>query len=122
MEDVNVNTMVRAIGSSVLIKQSMIKKKTKILLDAGTNQKDKFDITFEVLQLGEKCTLPINVGDFPIFNEFVKFHLAKIIEKTDDAMVSLLLVTEGDIMGIDTVPDYKTITSRDGMKMVSTTN
>lgn len=103
----NADTSIKALGEYVLVKQTMVKKKTKIILDASKDEKERFDITFKVLELGSKCTSDVKVGDFPIFTEYVKFNLGRILQKDDNKMVALLLVHEGDIIGIDTNPDFK---------------
>jgi len=118
MENVDVNasiskefTSIKALGEYVLVKQSMIRKKGKIITDASKNDNDKFDISFRVLQLGSKCTSDVQVGDIPIFDEYVKFNLGRILQKDKDVMVSLLLVHENSIIGVDKDPYFKMVTS-----------
>lgn len=109
MEKVNdsADKSIRVIGEYVLIKQVLIKKDTRIIMDASKDEKDKFDISFKVLELGNKCTSEIRVGDAPIFTEYVKFNLGRVIQKNKNGMISLLLVHENDIIGADEDPNFK---------------
>lgn len=111
MENVNVNSSIKALGEYVLIKQTMVKKKGAIIMDASKNDKDKFDISFKIVQLGDKCTQDINIGDIPIFEEYVKFNLGRILHKTDNKMEALFIVHQNSIIGIDTDPNFKMITT-----------
>jgi len=92
----------RPIGKFVLIKQVMRKKTTKIIMDAAESNKDKFHYSFEIVQLGNKCEADIKVGEQPIFSEYVKFSGVLTVEQNDYGMISILLVHEDDIIGIDT--------------------
>ena len=98
------NDQTRVLADYVLIKQTMKKKKSRILMDAAHDQKDKFDLSFEIVQVGNKCERDINVGDHPIFSEYVKFSGVKVLEKDEEGMVSLVIVHEGDIIAVDNTP------------------
>lgn len=92
---------VRVLDQYVLVKQTMRKKKTRIVMDGAKDDRDKFDYHFEVVAKGSKCEREISVGDSPIFSEHVRFSGIKVIEKNENGMISAVLVHEGDIIGID---------------------
>lgn len=91
----------RVLDQFVLVKTTMTSKKGVIILDAVNEDKDRFDYVYEVLQLGEKCERNIKIGDHPIFSEYVKFNNTKVIEKTKNVMVAIVIVHENDIIAID---------------------
>lgn len=95
---------VKVLDKFVLVKQVMKKKKSIIVMDMARNEKEQFDFSFQIVQLGDKCERNIKVGDHPIFSEYVKFNGLKVIEKNDDGMVSLVIVHEGDIIAVDNEP------------------
>ena len=109
MENVDLKTGVKALGEYLLVKQTMVKKKSKLILDASKDEKAKFDINFEVIQLGDKCTSSVQVGDAPIFEEYVKFNMGIVLQKTEDVMISLLLVHQNSVIGIYTNLKFETI-------------
>lgn len=100
----NPNDIVRVLAEFVLVKQIMRKKKTVILMDAASDNKDKFDYSFEIVQKGDDCKRNFNIGEAPIFSEYVKFSGVRVLEKDDNGMTSLLIVHENDIIGIDLDP------------------
>jgi hypothetical protein len=102
------NYGVRVLADFVLVKQVMRKKKTAIIMDAAESDKDRFDYSFEVVQKGEECKRNINIGDSPIFSEYVKFSGVKILEKDENGMVSVVIVHENDIIGVDLEPKKQT--------------
>lgn len=85
----------------VLIEQTMKKKKSAIITDAAKDEKQRFDFSFKIVQVGPKCERPIKVGDSPIFSQYAQFTGYKELEKTNDMMRSLIIVHENDIVGID---------------------
>lgn len=89
----------------ILVKQTMKKKKSRIITDAANSEKDKFNFSFEIVQLGDTVTRKVEVGDHPIFGEYVKFSGVKVIEKNDDGMVSLVIVHQNEIIAIDKDPE-----------------
>jgi len=104
MENNSVDNIVRVLGDFVLVEQTMTKKHSLIITDAAKDKKDTFDYAFKVVQKGKECKRDINVGESPIFSEYVKFSGLKILEKTDTRMVSLVIVHENDIIGVDLEP------------------
>lgn len=95
---------IRVLDQYVLVKQTMIKKKLKIVLTDAANDEDKFDFNFEIVQLGDKCERKIKVGDKPIFEKHVQFQGIKILEKDENGMTSLVIVHENSIIAIDNTP------------------
>jgi len=91
----------RVLGENVLIKQTMKKKKGKLILDGADKDEDKFDFSFEIVQLGDTVTAKISVGEYPVFGKYVNFNPLKILEKNENGMSSLLVVHQNDIIGID---------------------
>lgn len=104
---VDLNSLVRVLDAYVLVKQVMKKKSGKILMDAMSDNKDKFDFSFEIIQKGPKCEREFNLGEHPIFETHVQFAGVKVIEKTDAGMISLLVVHENSIVGVDLDPESK---------------
>jgi hypothetical protein len=94
-------SLIQVLADYVLVKQVMKKKRTHIITDAATNDKDKFDFSFEIVQMGDECKRKIKVGDNPIFSEYVRFQGLKVITKTESLMVSIVVVHENDIIAID---------------------
>lgn len=92
---------IKVLSGYVLVKQTMISKSSKIILDRAESNADKFNYTFEVVQIAKKYEGEIKVGDSPIFSEYVKFQGMKILEKTPLKMVSLVIVHEGDIIALE---------------------
>ena len=99
--DKNPNESVRVMADFVLVKQVMKAKKSAIILDNVQDQREKFDYYFQVVQKGKDCVRDFNVGESPIFSEYVKFSGLKILHKNDEGMVSLVIVHENDIIGVD---------------------
>lgn len=95
---------ITVLADFVLVKQTMKKKKTVIVMDAAADNKDKFDYSFEVVQVGDECKRKIKVGDHPVFGEYVRFQGLKVLEKDNTGMVSLVIVHENDIIAIDNEP------------------
>lgn len=94
----------RVLADYVLVKQTMKKKLGRIITDAAASDKDKFDYSFEVVQLGSECKRGIKVGEHPIFGEYVRFSGLKVVEKTETSMISLIIVHENDIIAVDDDP------------------
>jgi hypothetical protein len=92
---------VKVLGRYVLVEQIMKKKDSRIILDTAGSEQDKFDYSFKVIQKGDKCESEIKVGEHPIFEKHVQFQGVKAIEKTDLGMISILIVHEESIVGID---------------------
>jgi hypothetical protein len=82
----------------------MVKKKGMILTDAAKDDKDKFDVTFEVIQIGDECKRKISVGDVPVFADYVRFASFKVLEKSDDKLIGVAIVHENDIIAVDNEP------------------
>lgn len=99
--DNNTQQSVRVMADFVLVKQVMRAKKSAILLDSAKDERAKFDYYFEVVQKGKDCVRDFEVGESPIFSEYVKFSGLKILHKNEEGMVSLVIVHENDIIGID---------------------
>lgn len=95
------NESVRVLDGYILVKQVMKKKKTIISVDMASSEKDKFDFSFEIVQVPDGSQRGVNVGEHPIFSEYVKFSGLKMIERNDLGMVSLVIVHENDIIAID---------------------
>lgn len=100
---------VRVLADYVLVKQVMKKRKGRIITDAASNDKDKFDYSFEIVQLGDSCTKKINIGETPVFSNYVTFSGLKVIEKDENGMTSLVIVHENDIIAIDNEPKKTTV-------------
>lgn len=101
----NQNQEITVLGEYVLVKQTMTKKKRLISLEAARSEQDKFDFNFEVLQKGLECKKEgINIGDHPIFEKHVQFEGLKVLNKDKNSMVSLVIVHENSIIGIDNSP------------------
>lgn len=95
------NESVRVLADFVLVKQVMKAKKSAIILEQANDERAKFDYYFEVVQKGKDCVRDFEVGESPIFSEYVKFSGLKILHKNEESMVSLVIVHENDIIGID---------------------
>lgn len=98
------NEIVRVLNQFVLVKQTMTKKAGVIITDTAKSDADKFNYSFEIVQKGENCEMKFEVGECPIFSEYVKFSGLKVLEKTDEKMVTLVIVHENDIIAIDLDP------------------
>lgn len=94
----------------ILVKQVMKKKYGAIIVEMATNKEDAFNYSFEVVQLGSECEKKIKIGDHPIFSKYVQFSGLKIIDKTEEGMISLIIVHENDVIAIDNnpIPDNST--------------
>lgn len=91
----------RVLDQYVLVKQIMKKKTSLILMDAAKSSRDAHDFSFTVIQKGDKCERNIDIGEHPIFSEYVKFTGLKVIKKTKLGMISHVIVHENDIIGVD---------------------
>lgn len=91
----------RVLDQYVLVEQVMVSKGKKIIVDAARDNKDKFDYSFKIVQLGNKCEREIKIGESPIFSEHVRFGGIKVIEDTNIGMITNIIVHEGDIIAID---------------------
>lgn len=96
---------VRVLDQYVLIKQIMKQKKSLIIRDAARLDKDKFDYSWEIVQLGNKVERDIKIGEHPIFTQHVSFAGFKVLEKSKTGMVSVVIVHENDIVSIDEDPE-----------------
>lgn len=85
----------------VLVEQTMTSKESKIILTASKDESEKFDYTSKVVDKGPNCTLPLEVGDQPIFSQHALFQGMKVIEKTKKKMVTHVIVHEDDIIAVD---------------------
>lgn len=94
-------TGTKVLGDFVLVRQIMKKKNRAIILDAAADDREKFDYYFEVVQKGAECKRDFEVGESPIFSQYVQFSGLKVIEKTENGMESIVIVNENDILGID---------------------
>lgn len=97
--------LVRVLDQFVLVEQKMKKKNTKIITDAAANDKDRFDYSFIVVQKGKLCERDINLGECPVFSEYVKFNGVRVIERNEAGMVSVVIVHENDIIACDLKPE-----------------
>lgn len=84
----------------VLVEQIMTKKESQIILDAGSDDREKFNFEFKVTNVAEDCD-NIKIGDNPLFVEHVRFQGLKVIEKTDEKMIAEVIVHEDDIIAIE---------------------
>lgn len=96
---------VTVLDQFVLVKQILLKKKGAIIRDASQDDKEKFDIYFQILQIGNKCEREIKIGDRPIFSEYVKFNGLKVLDRNNNGTISIIIVHEGDIIAIDNDAD-----------------
>lgn len=95
---------VRVLGEFVLVKQVMKKKNSRIITDAAKDENEKFDFYYEILEVGNECKRGIQVGESPIFNQYVKFQSVKIVHKDNEGMTAHVIVYESDIIAIDLAP------------------
>jgi len=93
----------KVLGRRVLVEQLMVKKETKIITSrVGEENPDEFDSSYKVLQLGDDCPKDIiKVGDIPVFGKYVDFSGIKVIERSNNRMVSHVIVPFDDIIGIE---------------------
>lgn len=91
----------KVLAEYVLVKQVMRAKQTKIIMDAANDDRAKFDYYFVVLQKGADVKRDIQVGESPIFANHVSFTGLKLLRKTNEGMESIVIVHEGDIVGVD---------------------
>lgn len=95
------NQDITVFAEYVLVKQTMSSKKGKIILSDLSKNEDRFNFSFEIVQLGDEVTRKIKVGDHPIFEKHVQFEGVKLLEKSDTEMVSLVIVHQNSIIGRD---------------------
>ena len=92
---------VKVLDQFVLVRQIMKKKDGIIIKDMSKNQKEQFDFSFEIVQIGAKCERDIKVGDHPIFSEYVKFSGVKLVRRNRLGAISHVIVHENDIIAVD---------------------
>lgn len=97
---------IKVLDQYVLVRQVMKKKKTFIIRDASKDDRDKFDYSYMIVDKGSKCEREIQVGEYPIFDEYVKFSGLKVIKRDEELgiMVALLIIHENHIIAIDREP------------------
>ena len=92
----------KVLGKRVLIEQKMKEKKSGLILPDNASDSDKFDFKFKILQVGDECPEGrINIGDTPVFSQYVQFQGTKLIEKNDKGMLIHVIVPYDDIIAID---------------------
>jgi len=99
----------KVLGNRVLVEQKMVSKKSQLLLPDTVSDKEKFDFYFTVLQVGPGCPTDeadrIEVGDTPVFSQYVNFQGTKLIHKDDAGMIVHVIVVYDDIIAIDNDQD-----------------
>lgn len=106
--------MMKPLGQFVVIEQKMTKKKTAIIVSEAREDTDKFDFSFKVLRLGNKCESDIKVGEMPILAKHRVFHAMDVLERypNQGGMLCHAIIHENDIVGIDEPDETKdTLTS-----------
>lgn len=97
----------KVLDQYVLVRQVMIKKQSKIIKINSTSEDEKWDFSFEIVQVGPNCQRDIKQGDIPIFGKHVQFNGGKILENTEERKETLVIVHEGDIIAIDNPEETK---------------
>lgn len=92
---------IQVLDQYVLVKQTMTLKKRNIIVN---NDEDKFNYSFEIVQIGDKCERNIKVGDKPVFEKHVNFEGIKMLKKDEQGMESLVIVHENSIIATDDEP------------------
>lgn len=96
--------MIQVLGNRVLVEQIMIRKKSKIIVPGKDEvNPDQFDIYFKVIDIGDGVPkdTKLQVGSIPIFAKYVDLGTMKILEKSNEKMISNIIVHYDDIAGID---------------------
>ena len=92
----------KVLGKRVLIEQTMKKKKSAILLPETVSDKERFEFSFKVLQIGPDCPEDtLEIGDNVIFATHMQFIATKVIEKSEDFMRIHSIVHYDDIAAVD---------------------
>lgn len=97
--------MKKVLGNRVLVEQIMTKKNSKLLLtpDQQTNP-DHFDIERKIIMIGDEVAANrLEIGDIPVFSKYGEADSIKIISKTDEKMISHLVMHVENIVGLDEI-------------------
>lgn len=95
--------MKKVLGNRVLIEQIMTKKESSLLLtDKQKQDTQNFDIERKIIMLGDEVTT-VDLGDIPIFSKYGEPEAVMIISKDDDKMVSHIIMSVEDIVGLEEI-------------------
>lgn len=94
----------KVLGKRVLIEQTMVRKKSALLLEnKDPNSIDNFDMSQKIIQVGSDCPIgEINEGDTPILGKYSEPSAVKVIEKSQDKMITHIIMDYDNIVGVDT--------------------